>query len=139
MKTYFTIEELCKSDTAVKYKIDNTPTATVKKNLKELIAFLNPLREAWGSAIRVTSGYRCEKLNRLVGGSVTSVHKIGFAADLYPVNGKFADFKKFIKKYLIDKNFDQLILEKSATSQWIHLGLKNNSGKQRRQIFNLYV
>lgn len=139
MKTYFTIEELCKSDTAVKYKINNTPTATVKKNLKELIVFLNPLREAWGSAIRVTSGYRCEKLNRLVGGSVTSVHKIGFAADLYPVNGKFTDFKKFIKKYLIDKNFDQLILEKSATSQWIHLGLKNNSGKQRRQVFNLYV
>ena len=45
-KQYFTIDELVYSDTAKKYKIDNTPNAMVLKNLKELIDFLNPLREA---------------------------------------------------------------------------------------------
>ena len=58
-KQYFTIDELVYSDTAKKYKIDNTPNAMVLKNLKELIDFLNPLREAWGSSIRINSGYRC--------------------------------------------------------------------------------
>jgi hypothetical protein len=38
---------------------------------------------------------------------------------------------------LSDKNFDQCIIEKSGKSQWIHLGLYNNSGKQRRQIFKI--
>ena len=45
MKNYFTIKELCASDTARLYKIDNTPSAEIEKHLTELIAFLNPLRE----------------------------------------------------------------------------------------------
>jgi len=45
MKSYFTISELCKSSTAVRKKIDNTPNEEVKNNLNRLIEFLNPLRE----------------------------------------------------------------------------------------------
>lgn len=138
MANYFTIQELCKSDTAVANKIDNTPNATVKSHLNELIKFLNPLREAWGSPILVTSGYRSKKLNRLVGGSPSSVHMIGYAADLVPKNGKMTDFKKFVRNYLKDKKFDQCIIERNArNSEWIHLGLKNNYGMQRKQIFSL--
>lgn len=140
MANYFTVQELCKSDTAVANKIDNTPNATVKSHLNELIKFLNPLREAWGSPILVTSGYRSKKLNRLVGGSPSSVHMIGYAVDLVPKNGKMTDFKKFVRNYLKDKKFDQCIIERNArNSEWIHLGLKNNSGMQRRQIFNMVV
>ena len=43
---YFTIKELCASDTAKKYKIDNTPTKEIEIHLNELINFLNPLRAA---------------------------------------------------------------------------------------------
>ena len=130
MANYFTIQELCKSDTAVTNKIDNTPNATVKSHLNELIKFLNPLREAWGSPVLVTSGYRSKKLNRLVGGSPSSVHMIGYAVDLVPKNGKMTDFKKF----------DQCIIERNArNSEWIHLGLKSNYGMQRKQIFSLAV
>ena len=140
MANYFTIQELCKSDTAVANKIDNTPNATVKSHLNELIKFLNPIREAWGSPILVTSGYRSKKLNRLVGGSPSSVHMIGYAADLVPKNGKMTDFKKFVRNYLKDKNFDQCIIERNArNSEWIHLGLKSNYGMQRKQIFSLVV
>ena len=140
MTNYFTIQELCKSDTAVANKIDNTPNATVKSHLNELIKFLNPLREAWGSPILVTSGYRSKKLNRLVGGSPSSVHMIGYAVDLVPKNGKMTDFKKFVRNYLKDKKFDQCIIERNArNSEWIHLGLKSNYGMQRKQIFSLAV
>ena len=136
MKTYFTIDELCYSYTAEQQDIDNTPSDNIKENLKKLIEFLNPLREAWGSAIRINSGYRCPELNKAVGGVDTSAHKEGWACDMYPINNKFEDFKQFIIEYLKDKSFDQAIIEKSGRSQWIHLGLWSK-GRQRRQIFKI--
>lgn len=136
MKNYFTIEELCYSDTAEREHIDNTPSEEIKKRLQILIEFLNPLREAWGSGIRINSGYRCPELNKVVGGVDTSAHKEGWAIDMYPVNNKFEDFKQFIITYLKDKNFDQCIVERSGRSQWIHLGLYSNH-RQRKQIFKI--
>ena len=136
-KSYFTIDELCASDTAKKYGIDNTPNPTIITRLQRLINFLNPIREAWGSAIKVTSGYRCEKLNCLVGGSKTSSHTIGYGVDLIPLNGKMSEFKKFIVDYMKNKMFDQCIIEKSGKTEWVHIGLYNLKGQQRRMIFNI--
>lgn len=136
-KSYFTVAELCASDTAKKYGIDNTPNSIVISHLQQLINFLNPLREAWGSTIRVNSGYRCEKLNRFVGGSKTSSHLIGYGVDLIPVNGKMDAFKKFIIDYMKNKMFDQCIIEKSGKTEWIHIGLYNLKGQQRKMIFNI--
>ena len=136
-KSYFTIDELCASDTAKKYGIDNTPNPTIIARLQRLINFLNPIREAWGSAIKVTSGYRCEKLNCLVGGSKTSSHTIGYGVDLIPLNGKMSEFKKFIVDYMKNKMFDQCIIEKSGKTEWVHIGLYNLKGQQRRMIFNI--
>lgn len=136
-KSYFTIAELCASDTAKKYNIDNTPDPIIISHLQQLINFLNPLREAWGSAIKVSSGYRCDKLNSFVGGSKTSSHLIGYGVDLIPANGKMSDFKKFIVDYMKMRMFDQCIIEKSGKTEWIHIGLYNNKGQQRRMIFNI--
>ena len=136
-KSYFTIAELCASDTAKKYGIDNTPNPIITSYLQQLITFLNPLREAWGSAIKVTSGYRCEKLNSFVGGSKTSSHMIGYGVDLIPTNGKMNEFKKFIVDYMKTRMFDQCIIEKSGKTEWIHIGLYNAKGQQRRMIFNI--
>jgi putative chitinase len=131
---YFTISELCQSSTAKARGIDNTPSEEHKKHLEELIEnILDPLRAAWGSAIRVNSGYRSPKLNKAVGGSTTSAHCHGYAADLYPVNGKISEFKQFVKKWLKDKKFDQYINEYKGKSEWVHIGLKNSTGKQRKQ------
>ena len=136
-KSYFTIDELCASDTAKKYGIDNTPNPTIITRLQRLINFLNPIREAWGSAIKVTSGYRCEKLNCLVGGSKTSSHTIGYGVDLIPLNGRMSEFQKFIVDYMKNKMFDQCIIEKSGKTEWVHIGLYNLKGQQRRMIFNI--
>lgn len=135
--TNFKISELEYSDTAKRYKINNTIPYELENNVKRLLIFLQDLRDKWGSGIKITSGYRCPILNKAVGGSKTSAHMFCNAVDLWPCNGEFEEFKQFIVNYLSDKNFDQCIIEKSGKSQWIHLGLYNNSGKQRRQIFSL--
>ena len=92
MATYFTLAELLKSNTAKQNGIDNTPTFEVVRHLEELTEkILDPLRAAWGKPIRVKSGYRCPRLNAAVGGSKTSVHMIGYAADLQ-TSGSFRYF-----------------------------------------------
>lgn len=135
---YFTIEELCQSETAEKLKINNTPDQEIIEHLELLIeCLLDPIREAWGSAIIVNSGYRCEELNKAVGGSKTSVHKLGWSADIRPKNGKMKEFKEFIVEFIKTRIWDQCILERSGNTEWVHISLFNNSGKQRRQIFEL--
>lgn len=137
MAKYFTFYELIYSSTAEKEGINNTPQEEkIIKNINRLIDFLDLLREKWGSAIRVGSGYRCPQLNEEVGGSTTSVHMLGLAADLTPKNGKTTEFFEFVKKYLLENNipFDQLIDEYSGKRHWVHIGLENSQGKQRKQI-----
>ena len=137
MKNYFTIQELVVSDTAKKFGIDNTPPASVKLHLTELIEkLLNPLREAWGGPIIVSSGYRCPKLNEKVGGAKNSAHLTGYAADLIPGNGQRARFIKFVQNYLKTSKipFDQCINE---YNRWCHVGLKSKYGFQRKQIFKV--
>ena len=80
---YFSIKELTKSETATKKGIDNTPNAAQVKNLEALIDnLLDPIREQWGAAIYVTSGFRSVALNKAVGGVANSHHLGGYAADL---------------------------------------------------------
>ena len=135
---YFSIEELCQSEKADELKIDNTPPEDVKTNLIYFVEkILDPLREFWGSAIIVNSGSRCPILNKVIGGSKTSAHKTGWAVDIRPKNGKMEEFKKFIIDFFNGRMWDQIILETDGNIEWIHIGLFNNSGKQRRQIFSI--
>ena len=133
----FSVKELEASDTAKRLKIDNTIPDDLEHNTKRLLNFLQGIREAWGSGIRITSGYRCPILNKVVNGSKTSAHLTCNAVDLWPCNNKFEEFKEFIVKYLEGRSWDQCIIEKSGNSKWIHFGLYNNSGKQRRQVFKI--
>ena len=138
MPTYFTLAELVKSDTAKRLGIDNSPSWAVVEHLRTLVEeFLDPLRSAWGKPIRVTSGYRCKNLNAAVGGSSTSVHMIGYAADLQ-VSGSFNKFRYFVVEWAekTGRKFDQILLEsdKKTGAQWIHVGLYSNSGAQRGQV-----
>lgn len=135
---YFTIEELCQSETADKLKIDNTPSEEIIEHLTLLTdCLLDPLREAWGSAIIINSGYRCPILNKAVGGSKTSSHMSGWSVDMRPKNGKMDEFKRFVVDFIKTRFWDQCILEKSGNVEWIHLSLYNNSGKQRKMIFSI--
>ncbi len=136
---YFSLEELLASSTARQKSIENLPSFEVVEHLLELGRFLDGIRKAWGSGVHVNSGFRCEKLNKAVGGVDTSVHKIGYAADIVPSNGQLEKFGEFLKEYLKDKKFDQLLLEKSGKTRWFHIGLYSNKGEQRRQIKSLVV
>ena len=137
----FTLGEFIASDTAKKKGIDNTPTLVDIYHLEELcVNLLQPIREAWGKPIKVTSGYRCYKLNKAVGGSNTSVHMKGWAADIKPASGSYKDFEEFVVQFLQDHpeiRFDEAIRETSGTSKWLHLGYKSNLGGQRRLIFDI--
>lgn len=139
---YFALKELCSSDVATKKRIDNFPSWVVVEHLKELTEkILEPLRVAWGSGIKVNSGYRCDALNRAVGGVSTSAHKQGYAADLVPTNGKIDEFGKFVKEWLVKNRikFDQLIWEKQGMTKWVHISLKSSTGTQRCETKNLIV
>ena len=137
MAKYFTIEELTRTSTG----LDNTPNEEETKHLEELIDVLDGLREAWGSGIRVNSGFRSEEVNNKVGGSKTSAHRIGFAGDIEPENGDMKKFQDFVPNYFKENNipFDQIIREKprNGIASWMHLGLYNNKHEQRKQVFTL--
>lgn len=133
---YFTIKELTKSSTAEAKGIDNTPTPEVERNLTALVEnVLSPLREIYGKPITVNSGYRCPELNKAVGGSATSDHVKGFAADITCSNKKEnAILFDIIKNTFI---FDQLIWEKGNDQypDWVHVSF--NPNRQRKQILKL--
>lgn len=133
---YFSISELTHSDKAKELHIDNTPfSLTIIDNLTNLTEnLLDPIREAWNTPLIITSGYRSDALNRAVGGSKTSAHRYGLAVDVVPKNmADFDKFATFVKDYLKDKDYDQLILEQKGGSRWLHIGYKNLEGKQRMQ------
>lgn len=144
---YFTMDEFINSETAEKYKINNKPNLIYKNNIIQFVNnLLDPLREAWGiycqknnlgkEGIIISSGFRSYELNQKIGGSQTSAHSYGWAADLQPSNGEFKEFKKFCIKWLKDKNFDQFISEEeiNGTPHWIHLGYRSMRHGQRKQF-----
>lgn len=139
---YFELKEFVASNVAKKRGIDNCPSFEVVEHLSELVdKILDPLRAAYGKPIFVGSGFRCEALNKAVGGVDTSAHKKGYAADLQSEDS-VKDLFEFIKSWLISTKtkFDQLIIEKDKNGEeWVHLGMYNNKGQQRGEIKSLKV
>lgn len=132
---YFTIEELVRSDTAKKYGIDNSPGEKEKESLKRLIEeVLDPVREAYGGPIRVSSGYRCKRVNTLVGGSKSSQHMKGEAADLVPVDGNTRRLFDLVRKMMNEGKIKcgQLIWEYGSWTapRWVHISLPGKSNNQ---------
>lgn len=132
---YFTMNELTHSATAIRKGIDNTPDNTAKANLTALVAnILDPLREAYGKPIVVSSGYRCAKLNRAVGGVAKSQHITGQAADIQSVSKSKADHKKLFElAQRLRLPFDQLIDEYDY--KWVHISF--NTRGNRRQVLHV--
>ena len=132
MAEFFTKSELTRSDTARIRRIDNTPTPEASAALDALMwNVLDPIRRMWGRPIIVNSGYRCPKLNAAVGGSATSQHMKGEAADITagdPTKNK--ELFDTIERSAIP--FDQLIDEKGY--RWIHVSYRPNG---RRNVLHL--
>ena len=118
----FSLEELTKSDTAIRRGINNVPSEDVINNLQELVDnVLQPIRDRMGPVV-ISSGYRSPELNTAIGGSKTSDHCLGMAADLEVLGMD----NKFVAEYIRDNMlFTQLILEfyKDGVpdSGWVHV------------------
>lgn len=132
---YFTMTELTSSPTAKRKGIDNTPDAKTKAALSALVAnVLDPLREKYGKPIVVSSGYRCPKLNKAVGGVARSQHTKGEAADIRCVSDSRAENKRLFDLIVASGlPFDQLIDEYGY--DWVHVSFKD--GANRRQILHV--
>lgn len=135
---YFSIRELTASATAKRLGIDNCPDKRTEENLVELAeTVLDPIREAYGKPIVVTSGYRCLRLNKAVGGASTSQHMYGQAADIRSLTDMPDENKKifFIAMRLIEQgkiNVGQLIDEHHY--DWIHI---STPGGHRNEILHI--
>lgn len=128
---YFNILELTRSTTAGRLGLNNMPSDVETDNLVALIDnILDPAREALGSSINVTSGFRCPALNAAVKGAKNSQHVHGEAADLVS-----SDNKKLFTILYNKGGFDQLIWEKGDDSApaWVHVSFKRN-GKNRGEV-----
>ena len=132
----FTVDELCRSKTAQRRGIDNTPTPSIRVNLEKLIAnVLQPLRDKYGKPIIVDSGYRCPKLNQTVGGAKTSQHLYGQAVDIHSISDSVKDNKELfdLAKQMIENKeivVGQLINEYNYN--WVHISIPD--GKHKNQI-----
>ena len=134
MVEYFTLKELLKSNTAKAHNIDNTPTFAIVANLQRLSKFiLTPTRCKYGKPIIVTSGYRCEELNTLVGGVKNSQHLYGCAADLV-----CADMRTLFSLLRTNEYVDQLLYESNGKSTWIHVSIANTGKLPRHNIIDNY-
>ena len=136
---HFTIEEMYASDTAKRLGIDNKPTTQKMINLVYLCAFvLEPLRVAMNEPSKIGSGYRCEKLNKAVGGVYNSQHLKGQAADLC-IDGDLKKGRKWFNYIKDHLPFDQLIWEHNPKtgSYWVHVSyVFPDFGKNRKQVID---
>ena len=132
----FSMEELVASNTARMKGIDNTPDKEVEARLVQLAQqVLQPLRDSYGKPIKISSGYRCQALNKAIGGVSTSQHLKGEAVDIN--NGQIENKKLFLLASKMIKEgviiVGQLIDEKGY--KWLHISLPDN--KHRNQILHL--
>jgi hypothetical protein len=127
----FSLKELTTSETAIRKGLDNTPDEAAITNLKTLAEnILQPVREHYKKVVRVNSGYRAPEVNASVGGSKTSDHCKGQAADIEidgVANGDLA-------KHIVDNyKFTQVILEFYTKgipdSGWVHVSYDANNLK----------
>lgn len=134
MMRYFTIAELCRSVTADRRGIDNRCKQVHVANLTALVNHvLDPLREAYGKPIHVNSGFRSPALNKAVGGSPTSDHMQGRAADI--TGGSLEENRRlFNLVQSLGLPFDQLIDEKDFA--WVHVSYRSEK-ENRKQVLKL--
>lgn len=136
----FSLEELVASTTAKNNKICNTPTPEVRANLEKLCKeVLQPIRNKYGRAITVTSGYRCPELNAVIGGAKNSQHVLGQAADIKCTSTTKAVLFNIIKDMIKNGELTvgQLIWEYGTKKEpnWIHVSLPYS---KKNQILYLY-
>lgn len=128
ISNHFYMDEFIYSAVAVERGLDNIPPEDVQSAIRNLVKkLLEPLRLYGGRPLPISSGYRCAKLNQIVGGVPNSQHTTGEAVDIYTFGSAFW-WDQLIDSKL---NFDQAIFYRRRN--FMHLSL-NRKGKNRRQF-----
>ena len=128
----FSLHEFTRSQTATRHGIDNTPSKEIIGNLQSLcLGVLQPVRQHFQKPMIISSGYRCVELNIKIGGSITSQHVQGQAADIEVLEVSNLELSDWINKNL---SFDQLILEfhnpdEDPHSGWVHVSFKSDNNR----------
>lgn len=134
---HFSLRELTRSETARRAGVENTPSARDMENIRYTAEQLEKIRAYIGRPIIVTSCYRSERVNKLVGGSPTSAHRFGLAADCDALGMTSLAFAKTLiaMRDAGQLVFDQLILEfpERGDGAWVHIGFRR-VGPNRNQI-----
>jgi zinc D-Ala-D-Ala carboxypeptidase len=126
----FKLWEFVKSVTADQNGIKNLPNETEIAHLRLLCQkIIQPARKALGP-MKISSGFRSEALNKLVGGAENSDHRLGYAADVIPYNVGTRKLAEWVVKNC--PQFDQVILEFGTLKNpsWIHLSIAPRNRKQ---------
>lgn len=128
LSDHFTLDELTRSDTALRLGIDNTqPPFEVLRNLGYLAEVLERVRAQLAAPLIITSGYRCPALNAALGSKPTSAHVLGLAADfIAPGFGSPLEVAQQINESAI--RYDQLIHE----GRWVHLSISRAHNRMQR-------
>ena len=129
LSAHFTLHEMLVSETAVRFNFDEQfePSKSVVQNLERLCQqVLEPLRLLLNAPIHVNSGYRCPRVNQLIGGATGSQHLVGQAADIVVFNTDVETLFQTIRATTLP--YDQLIQE---FGRWVHASSRD---KPRRQV-----
>lgn len=134
---YFSIAEFLRSDAAEKYQVSNIPSdeelLTVLNNVNALVnSVLDPLRAMVGRPIIITSGYRSRQINELVGGSKTSQHLTGQAADFHVRGFTPQQMNVVYQTIQMLFDFDQLIFYPSKNI--IHVSWNGDKNRQQSWV-----
>ena len=127
---HYTLDEMTVSQLAARDGFDNTPPPQARANLQLLCGALEQVRALFDAPIIISSGYRSEKVNQLIGGSRNSQHVQGLAADFTVIEVSPRDTVRRISNSTIA--FDQLILE---FDRWVHLSVTCDT--PRRQVLTV--
>lgn len=131
LSRHFMLSEFTRSGTASQRGLDNTPTASAKASLARLASeVLDPLRDAIGQPLRVSSGYRSAEVNRAVGGVPGSKHQQGRAADVYAEGIPAAELMRLAVE--LDLPFDVAMIYEAKGH--LHLDQRPGTAAQQRRL-----
>jgi hypothetical protein len=124
LSEHFSLAEFTYSQTASRMGLDNTPTPEAHVHLQQLAQVMEKVRDICGAnPVQITSGYRSPEVNAATGGSSTSAHMSGLAADfIVPAFGTPEEICRLLEPHLAELTVDQLISEFNPGG-WVHLAI----------------
>jgi zinc D-Ala-D-Ala carboxypeptidase len=134
LSEHFELREFLRSQTAVRSGRDVIAPPSIVANLERLCELvLEPIRAELGAPVTILSGYRPLWLNRLVGGSPSSEHMDGRAADFEVTGHSDPWVCDRIAALLPRLPINQLILE-FPPGGWIHVSVCEPSLQPKREV-----